>query len=391
MKYWNRALVQSVTNSQMHVLIVNSEYPPIGGGAGNASAHIAKALIGLGNEVTVLTSAFADLPNDEIKDDIRIIRLPALRRFQDRSTAFEQILFMLILTIWGFFWLLKLRPNVILAFFGVPSGLAVWLWSLFIKVPFIVLLRGGDVPGFRPYDFAALHRLISPILRLVWKAAHAVVANSNGLKELGLAFEPGISIKVIPNGVSEMASSFKRQWAPAHMLFVGRLVYQKGLDILFDALANLTEQNWQLTIVGDGPRKSWLEQRARDLGIFDRIHFSGWQPREKLARYYQEANLFVYPSRHEGMPNALLEAMSAGLPSVASHISGNEELIDSGKNGILVKSESKAELQAALKKLIQDEALLEKMGHNARKKTLREYSWQTVGEAYNRLLIETRK
>ena len=373
----------------MHVLILNSEFPPIGGGAGNASAHIAKSLVSQGHQVTVLTSAFADLPRDEIKDNVHIIRLPAARRFLDRSTAFEQMLFMITLTIWGFFWLLKLRPNAILAFFGVPSGVAAWLWSLVIRTPYIVLLRGGDVPGFRPYDFAVLHRLISPILRLVWKRAYGVVANSRGLKDLGLVFEPKIAIKVIPNGVADMGISAKRKWAPAHMLFVGRLVYQKGLDILFEALANLKKKKWTLTIVGDGPRISWLEQRATDLGIIDRIHFSGWQSREQLPHHYQEANLFVYPSRHEGMPNALLEAMSAGLPCVASNIAGNEELIDSGVNGFLVESENSAELQRALEKLLQDEALRKKMGRSARKKAETEYSWQAAGEAYSRLLKES--
>ena len=193
----------------MHVLVLNSEFPPIGGGAGNASAHISNNLLKQGHQVTVLTSAFGSLDSDENKDGVRIIRLPALRRYRDRSTAFEQILFMLVLTLWGFFWQLKLRPNAILAFFGVPSGLSAWIWNFFVKIPYIVLLRGGDVPGFRPYDFGTLHRLISPILRLIWKGAYAVVANSQGLKELALAFEPRIPIKVIPNGVSEMPSSFQ--------------------------------------------------------------------------------------------------------------------------------------------------------------------------------------
>jgi len=125
------------------------------------------------------------------------------------------------------------------------------------------------------------------------------------------------------------------------------------------------------------------------LGIQDRIQFAGWQSREQLLPYYQEANMFVYPSRHEGMPNALLEAMSAGLPTVASRIAGNEELIDSGKNGYLVESENIDALKNALAKLIQDAALRKKMGGHASSKTKREYSWDAVGEAYSRLLIES--
>ncbi len=384
-------MAQNVINSKMQVLILNSEFPPIGGGAGNASAHIAAALHDEGHQVTVLTSAYGKLPHDESIKGVRIIRLPALRRYKDRSTAFEQLLFMLVLQIWGFFWLLKLRPDSILAFFGAPSGIAAWSWNILKRTPYIVLLRGGDVPGFRPYDFGTLHRLMAPILRLVWRAADAVVANSQGLKALGAAFEPRVPILVIPNGVSPMALDNDREWSPPRMLFVGRLVYQKGLDLLFNALANLKELDWQLSIVGDGPRKEWLEDRATELKLSERIQFLGWQSRDQLRSSYADANLFVYPSRHEGMPNALLEAMSAGLPSVASDIAGNEELIDDGKNGFLVEPENVSALEEALDRLMQDQALRKKMGAAAQKKTRKEFTWKSVGKAYSDLLQEKRK
>jgi len=124
------------------VLILNSEYPPIGGGAGNASAHIAQSLARKGLDVTVLTASFADLPSEETLDGVHIIRLPGLRRRADRSTALEQLIFMLVASIWGQALLAKIRPQVVLAFFGAPAGVAAWTWSFFRRLPYIVCLRG---------------------------------------------------------------------------------------------------------------------------------------------------------------------------------------------------------------------------------------------------------
>lgn len=370
-----------------HILILNSEYPPIGGGAGNASAQVARHLAQLGRQVTVLTARFADLPHDQEQDGVRVVRLPALRAQQDRSGSLEQISFLLSAAILGLPWLLRLRPQAVLAFFGAPSGVAAWFWSLFVAVPYIVSLRGGDVPGFRPYDFARQHRLLAPWLRRVWRRAHAVVANSQGLHALGARFEPEVPIAIIPNGVdAERFEVAERQWAPARLLFVGRVVYQKGIDLLLAALAGLTMPEWHLTIVGDGPRRAELAAQAEQLGIAPRVNFAGWKSGAELAAAYAQANLFAYASRHEGMPNALLEAMASGLPAVATRIAGNEELVVPSETGLLVPAEDVAALRGALVTLMADPAQRQRYGAAARKRAQTRYSWQAVAEQYAALL-----
>src|SRR5690606_4595893 len=146
----------------MHILIVNSEYPPVGAGAGNASAQLARQFAALGHTVSVLTARFGGLPHDEVREGVHIIRLPGLRRRQDRSTALEQGLFILSAAWLGLPWLRRLQPDVVLAFFGAPSGVAAWVWRGLTGLPYLVSLRGGDVPGFRPYDFGRQHRLLGP-------------------------------------------------------------------------------------------------------------------------------------------------------------------------------------------------------------------------------------
>lgn len=371
----------------MHILIINSEYPPIGGGAGNASANIAQCLAQMGHEVSVVTSRFEKLPHKEEKEGVTIHRVPTLRLRKDRSTAIEQVIFIIAASLWALGWIPKFKPHVSLAFFGIPSGAAAWLIRRIYQVPYVVSLRGGDVPGFRPYDFRIYHTLIAPLLRIVWRDASAIAANSNGLRELALKFDSRFEISVISNGVNVKSHRFEiRDWTPAHLLSVGRLVHQKGFDLAMRALADLKDVKWQWKIVGDGPLQPMLRSLADELGILDRVTFTGWQTQEQLIEHYRQANLFVFPSRHEGMPNAVLEAMANGLPIVASQIAGNEELVVDGVTGMLVPSENVASLREALGESISNAPLRQQMGEASRRRVEEMFTWDGTARQYALLL-----
>jgi glycogen synthase len=371
----------------MKILLINSEFPPIGGGAGNASAHLSRALAHLGNDVTVLTVRFGDLPIEERQGDVVVVRVPALRRRADRSGAVEQAGFMLAGSVGARRLLRHWQPEVTLAFFGVPGGAVAWHLRATRGVPYVVSLRGGDVPGFRPYDFALYHRLMAPVIRRVWHGAQAVVANSQGLRQLASRFDSRVPIDVIPNGVDRAHFAVaERAWDPARMLFVGRVVYQKGLDLLLEALAGLREIPWHLVVAGDGSQREPLSCRASDMGLADRVHFVGWLGGEEILQAYRQANLFVFPSRHEGMPNAVLEAMAAGLPVVASRIAGNEELVVDGETGTLVPTEDPGALRHALAMLLADGKRRAAMGAAGRKRVEDRYTWDRVAAAYHELL-----
>lgn len=371
----------------MRILVINSEYPPIGGGAGNASANIARGLAALGHEVNVLTAHFSDLPRIESRGGVTIHRVAALRRRQDRSGALEQLAFILSASLWTLGWARQNRPDAALAFFGMPSGAVAWLLKKIYRIPYIVSLRGGDVPGFRPYDFKTYHKLIGPFLRLIWHDASAVIANSRGLRDLALAFDSSIEIPIIPNGVDAARYTFEnREWSPPRILSAGRVVHQKGLDLGLRALAQLKDLDWEWRIAGDGPQTDALQSLARELGIAERVAFLGWQSREDLIKWYHQANLFLFPSRHEGMPNAVLEAMASGLPVVATRIAGNEELVVEGETGLLVQTGNVDELRDALRKMMIDSARREKMGAASRQRVEQNYTWQKAAEQYESFL-----
>ena len=371
----------------MRILIINSEYPPLGGGAGNASANLARSLVAKGQEVAVLTVHYPGLPREETLDGVFISRIRALRKHQDRSSPSEQISFILSGCLYAIPLVHSWRPDLVVAFFGVPSGAVAWFVKLLYGLPYIVSLRGGDVPGFRPYDFATYHRLAGPMIRRIWRGARAVVANSIGLRDLAVAFDPRTPVNIIPNGVNiERFHPVERAWSPVRMLFVGRIVYQKGLDILFQALGGLLDLDWQLTLVGDGNQRPRLEEQARSLGMFERIHFTGWLNGDAVVQQYQRSNLYVAPSRHEGMPNVVLEAMSAGLPVIATAIAGNEELVLPGVNGLLVPPEDPQALQKSLRELLSNPEQLQKMGATSRQRVMAAYTWEATTDQYLSLL-----
>jgi len=367
----------------MRILIINSEYPPIGGGAGNASAQIADQFEKIGHKVAVVTSRFGQLPHREQRQNLIIYRIPSIRHRQDRSNPLEQIIFVLSASFWALSLIPHFRPNATLAFFGVPSGAVAWLIRLVYKVPYVISLRGGDVPGFRPYDFHYYHKLIAPFLRLIWKNASAVIANSNGLRQLAQKFDSHFEMPVIPNGVDlELYKAAERDWSSPRLLSVGRIVHQKGLDLAMHALGALKGLDWEWRIAGDGPQMEALQSLAQELGINDRVFFLGWQSRQQVLESYQQANLFLFPSRHEGMPNAILEAMASGLPVIATCIAGNEELVAEGETGYLVPTEDIEALQAALKKILSDPALRQQMGAASRRRVEENYSWESTARQY---------
>jgi glycosyltransferase involved in cell wall biosynthesis len=371
----------------MRILILNSEYPPIGGGAGNASAHIAAQLVKMGHKVAVVTAQFDTLPAKEQQGGVTVYRVPALRRRQDRSNPLEQIAFVLSSSFRSISLMSSFKPDATLAFFGLPSGAVAWLLKTFYKIPYVVSLRGGDVPGFRPYDFRLYHRLMAPFLRVIWKNAVAIVANSNGLRQLAKVFDARFEIPIIPNGVDlELYRLTERDWSFPRLLSVGRIVHQKGLDLAMRALGELKESNWEWHIAGDGPQMHVLQSLAKELGIEDRVHFLGWQSREQLIKSFQQANVFLFPSRHEGMPNAVLEAIASGLPVIASCIAGSEELVLDGKTGYLFPSEDIESLQAALRKILGDSALREQMGTASRLHAEANYSWASTAGQYALLM-----
>ncbi|NYZ17918.1 glycosyltransferase [Azospirillum sp. RWY-5-1] len=409
------------------LLLVNYEYPPLGGGAANATANMARELAMQGVEVTVLTAAFGALPRRETTPaGVRIHRIPSLRRRADRSSVVEMLAFLALSLPAAALLARRWRPDATIAFFGVPGGPAGWLLKALSGVPYVVSLRGGDVPGFQYDGIALFHRLAGPVIGFLWRRAAAVVANSDGLAELARRFAPDVPVTVVPNGVD--AALFRplsppspprgEGWgegetpatgfpapragaepphpalspegrgftAPLRLLVVGRLVRQKGVDLILEAMAR-TPVPLDLTVVGDGGARPALEAQAAALGLQTRVRFAGWLERTALPDAYRAADLFVFPSRDEGMPNVVLEAMATGLPVAATDIAGNRDLVVDGETGFLLPVDDVAALTAALERLAANPDLRRRMGAAGRRRVVERFSWAAVATAYRGLAL----
>jgi L-malate glycosyltransferase len=198
--------------------------------------------------------------------------------------------------------------------------------------------------------------------RAAYAGAHAVVGNSNAASaQLRREGVPARKIHTIPNGVDLDAFSHRRESAPrespaggrARIITVANLRPEKGHDTLLAAAARVLEvrPDAEWSIVGDGPLRPALEREAAARGLAGRVHFLG--ERRDVAALLAASDLFVLPSRWEASPNALIEAMAAGLPVVATRVGGIPELVDDGTTGVLVGVDDAAAMSGEILALLQ--------------------------------------
>ena len=375
----------------MNLLLINYEYPPVGAGAANATWHIARELVAQGHVTTVLTARFRELHGWSEEDGIRIYRCQALRSRRDRSSLIEMASFLLGALLAMPRIMRGIKAQGIIVFFSFPSGPLAWWAHRFWKVPYVVSLRGGDVPGAEP-GLARMHRLLAPLRRRILRGAKRVIANSQGLKQMSEKVDP-IAVSVIPNGVDTTYFSprncmTKEAVAPFRFLFVGRLQEQKNLHFTLDQLAALRQRvkrPFLFDIVGDGPLRASLESHANRAGIADVITWHGWLDKNALRQQYQGADCLVNLSLYEGMPNVVLEAMACGLPAIVSRVAGNEALVMDGANGFVCGLDELECVQQALGAIIENTELAARFGETARCSAVGTFSWRRVAGEYAKI------
>jgi glycosyltransferase involved in cell wall biosynthesis len=190
-------------------------------------------------------------------------------------------------------------------------------------------------------------------------------------------------IVYVPNGVDLRAFSLPRKEEPGLVLFVGRLNAQKRVDLLLRAIARLPEA--RLEIAGDGEEEPALRALTRTLGIEGRVAFLG--ARSDVPQLHARAQVFVLPSASEGMPNALLEALAAGSPSVATDSPGNRDVARHEREALLVPPGDEAALALAIGRLLEDRALAARLSEAGRERA-REFDLERTADLYSKLFTE---
>jgi len=373
----------------MRLLFVNYEFPPLGGGAGKATYNLARELVALGHRVDVLTSrSSGGEPPREESGGLTVHRVPSWRKGV-HDCGFRGAITFLLFALLPFSRLTAAhRYDLIHYFFAVPTGLLALLPGPHRRLPYLVSLRGSDVPGYDTYNtrLQRLHRLLLPLTGTILKHAAEVVAVTQSLKDTALRAFPAIAIRVVPNGVD--AEFFSAPRPPGRssggrlkLICVARLIERKGVQDLLAALAALDNPAISLLIVGTGSYEERLKRLCGEMRLNGRVTFYGFCEPRLLPGLLARSDVFILPSRAEAFGNVFAEAMACGLPVIGSAVGGIPDIVGAD-NGILVKPGSVEAIQCAIRRVQEAGDGLAAMRAANREKALNRYSWRSVARQH---------
>jgi glycosyltransferase involved in cell wall biosynthesis len=409
------------------IYIAISTFLPSVGGAENQALAQGRSLRERGYEATIITLRHdRKWPQHEVIEGVPVMRVAGmlLGNRERLPGLLRKLLYLMAMLVMGWkLWQHRQRYDILhvyqLNLLALPTALACYL----ANKPMIIAVRSAGPGGptssrtratliagsldataswlqvdgriNEDGDLSALERLGKPAVRFthfLLQSIHAVVVVLSPRTEDYLTAH-GFhlpDIRLIPNGVDiahfhPTPTSTSLGDGSQVVVCVSILRYEKGIDVLLQAWRLVQEQlghssQAQLIIVGDGPLQEQLECMAKALGIADSVEFAGLQSNVPIQLH--RGNLAVLPSRFEGMPNAVLEAMACGLPCVATRVSGSEDIIQHGINGLLVEPQDYENMAKALLTLLCDPVLAKKYGHAARIRIEQHYSFQRIMDMY---------
>lgn len=389
----------------MKVLVVTSTYPRWNGDNEPAFVHeLCRRLIVRGFKVDVLAPRAPGVQTTEILDGVNVTRYPYfLKRWE--SLAYDGGIMPKLrqrparLTLVPFFLLgqvLAVRRelsrgnyDVVHAHWIVPQGLCVAIanpkrWG----TRMLTTAHGSDVQGLKGRLFDRVRRFVVAKSDQVTTVSRSLGAD---LQAYSAAARPAIT-------VASMGIDDEARFTPDpgtvrvdnRVLYVGRLVADKGVAELIKAIALLRERgrDVHLRVAGDGPDRQALASLASDSGIPDHVRFLGALPQEELPDLYRRATLVAVPSFREGLGLTAIEAMACGCPVVASDIPSLREIISDGRTGLLAKPGDTNDLARAVEAVLDDESLRESLASNARSIVSQKFGWSSAVSRYEQLLLQ---
>jgi len=256
----------------------------------------------------------------------------------------------------------RFAPDVVMSYWLHPDGAVALRVAAGAGVPAVVMTGGSDLLVLT--ESRSRKACIADVLK---RADAAVCVSEHLAREAARLAGPGTPVHLVRRGVDlnrfrpgDRAEARARLgWDPRRrtLLWVGRMVPVKGLDVLIDACARLPRDlDFALYLAGDGPLRGELASRAQQARLADRIVFAGAVPHGELADWYRAANVTVLPSRSEGVPNVLLESIACGTPFVASGVGGVPEIADPLADRLVPAEDAAALADAIADSLRQDRA-----------------------------------
>lgn len=328
------------------VVLVNSL---MRGGAQRLVIHDVNELYARGIDVRLITLE-AERPRDSMMEECL---LPSANRVCIPFPSF------LSFTSWRNLYIVlrEIRPRAIITHLWFSNTVG-RICAMLARIPTRIAFEHNVYEGIR-------HRWQYMVDRFLANHSTYVVAVSDAVRQFLQAHDiPGVRIQTVRNAIdlkppshmlprAELRQSLHLSLQELVLVCVGRLIPQKGIDILLRVFATLPEG--KLIIVGDGSERSTLEEMIQDLHLGDRVQLLG--TRKDIPDLLRMADIFVLPSRWEGLPMVILEAMAAGLPIVASAVDGTREVLVNEEMALLVQAESETQLRQALERMMRDQEL----------------------------------
>ena len=381
----------------MNILIVSPWDLTYTGGVTSAVGMLACELLHKGHSTTVLVTGNGDNPsliND--RDGVPVyemcFRLPVSN--VNRLRACAAFFIMLPATLYRLYRFLSRRsiegvviqyPLAPCFYFGILRRLCSW--------KLLVVYQGSDAHELHTWS-SVERRLVHWLL----KSSDCIIAVSESLLKKVFHVFPDLKKKascLIPNGAPLRWADCNRgpsipQGIPdAYVLSAGRLIHRKGFDILIDALKLMRHRGEDLNVViaGDGPELSNLLQVAKQAGVHKQLHFLGDQPHERVFDLMKGCMFFVLPSRAEGLPLVIAEAMACGKAVIATDVDGIPDILHHGRTGLLVRPDDAQSLADALARLRDDVAWRRELGETAKKWAMERFNWSNIADQYLQRLM----
>ncbi len=377
----------------MKILMLTWEYPPrIVGGIARVVHDLSQRLIRDGHEVTVITYKDGDAPEYESDKGVQVYRI---ENYMIRPNNFID-------------WIMQMNFNMIAkANELIANGEKFdtihahdWLVAYAAKtlkhsynIPLVSTIHATE-SGRNSGIHDEVQRYINDTEWLLTYESSEVIVNSNYMKcELqrlfGLPFE---KINVVPNGINinnfagiERDYEFRRQYAMDNekiILYVGRLVYEKGIQNLISAMPKILNgyHDSKLIIAGKGGMLDELKAQANSMGLGDKVYFTGYLNAKQVQKMYKCADVAVFPSTYEPFGIVALEAMLAGVPTVVSDVGGLNEIIEHGVNGMKSYAGNSNSIADSVLSLLYDHKLCANISKNAKNKVKEQFNWNKIAQ-----------
>lgn len=366
----------------MKILIFAGYFYPHKGGLEQYVLNLSRYL-SKNHDITIICPKTNNSEKSEIINNCRIIRLPSwdfmkvypVIYSKNNLKKLNEEKFDLVITNTRFFHAsligMKFAKKNKIPWIHVEHG------TSFVKTNNLVLFLGSRI-----FDLIFGRKILN--------SADKIITISDGARDFVNRLSKNKNIQTIYNGIKLNYIKKRGKIKEINkLIFVGRLIYAKGVQDLIIAFSRINNKNLFLTIVGDGPYKSELENLAKRLNLTDKINFVGEKTKQEVLKLLRESDLFINPSYSEGMPTTVLEAGAIGLPVIATDVGGTREIIENNRTGILINPGKPNEIKQAIEFMINKKKEREEYAKNLNNSVKNKFTWEVIIGQWENLISET--